>query len=170
MPTKSMEPVTSSEQARAANGQATLKPQDARYARVVSAGNHEEEANVELVRRMWDAFSDQGLVGILGFAAPDARWEPYTAGGRVFETTAEYRAYIQGMLGRDEIVEPMLSDVRARGDHVLVNGRMRIRGPSGLRDTNMYWVHRISDGEVVFTASFLTADEALTAAGLDPSA
>lgn len=119
---------------------------------------------------MWDAFSDEGLVGILAFAAPDAHWEPYTAGGRVFETTAEYRAYIQGMLGRDEIVEPTLSEVRARGEHVLVSGRMRIHSPSGLHDINLYWVHRIRDGEIVFTASFLTADEALVAAGLRPPA
>lgn len=134
----------------------------------MSAASDEEEANVELVRRMWDAFSDQGLFGILAFAAPGARWEPYTAGGRVFETTDEYRSYIEGMLGREEIVEATLSDVRARGDHVLVNGRMRIRGPSGLHDTNLYWVHRVRDGEIVFTASFLTADEAVAAAGLRP--
>lgn len=135
---------------------------------MVAAADDEEEANLELVRRMWDAFSDEGLAGILAFAAPDARWQPYTAGGRVFETTAEYRSYIEEMAGRDEIVEPTLSDVRARGDHVLVNGRMRIRGPSGLHDTNLYWVHRIREGEIVFTASFPSADEALAAAGLGP--
>jgi len=115
---------------------------------------------------MWNAFSDEGLVGILAFAAPDARWEPYSAGGRVFETTAEYRSYIEEMPSREEIVEPTLSEVKVRGDHVLVTGRMRLRGPSGLHDTNLYWVHRIRDGRVVFTASFLTVEEALAAAGL----
>lgn len=130
------------------------------------ATTDQEQANLELVRRMWNAFSDEGLVGILAFAAPDARWEPYSAGGRVFETTAEYRSYIEEMLSREEIVEPTLSEVKVRGDHVLVTGRMRLRGPSGLHDTNLYWVHRIRDGRVVFTASFLTVEEALAAAGL----
>ncbi len=119
---------------------------------------------------MWDAFSDEGLVGVLAFAAPDARWMPYSAGGRVFETTDEYRSYIEEMRSRQEIVEPTLSEVKVRGEHVLVNGRMRVRGPAGLHDTNLYWVHRIRDGMVVFTASFLTVDEALVAAGLGPRA
>jgi ketosteroid isomerase-like protein len=130
----------------------------------------QEQANVELVRRMWDAFNDEGLLGILAFATPDARWQPYSARGRVFETTAEYRAYIEEMVERDEVVEPTLCDVKARGDHVLVNGRIRVRGPGGLRDTNLYWVHRVREGKIVFTASFPTPDEALAAAGLRPGA
>lgn len=129
-----------------------------------------EAANVELVCRMWDAFNSEGILGVLAFAAPDARWEPYTAGGRVFETTAQYRAYIEEMVGREEVLEATLCDVKAAGDYVLVDGRIRLRGPAGLRDTNLYWVHRVRDGEIVFTASFLTADEALAVAGVRPQA
>jgi hypothetical protein len=132
----------------------------------VSAPKDREDVNVELISRMWEAFNEEGIVGILAFAAPDARWEPYSAGGRVFETTAEYRAYIEGMTGREEVLEATMSDVRAYGDYVLVNGRIRLRGPKGLRDTSIYWVHRVHEGAVVYTASFLTVEEALAAAGV----
>ena len=136
----------------------------------MSEPSEQEAANLALIRRMWEAFNERGLLGILDFAAPDARWEPYSAGGRVFHTTAEYRAYIEDMVEREEVLEATLCDVKAAGDHVLVNGRIRLRGRGGLRDTNLYWVHRVRDGEVVFTASFLTADEALAAAGVRPPA
>jgi ketosteroid isomerase-like protein len=119
---------------------------------------------------MWDAYDDEGIVGILAFAAPDAHWQPYSAGGRVFETTAEYREYIEEMGERDEVVEASLSDVQASGEHVLVKGRLRLRAPSGLQDTNLHWVHRVRDGQIVFTASFVTREEALAAAGLQPPA
>lgn len=130
--------------------------------------NDQEDVNLALVRRMWDAFNDEGIVGILAFASPDAHWRPYTAGGRVFETTAEYRSYIESMVGREELIEATLSEVKARGDHVLVNGRMRVRDSTGLHDTNLYWVHRIRDEKIVYTASFLTVEEALAAAESAP--
>ena len=134
----------------------------------MSAPKDREDANVELIGRMWEAYKDEGILGILAVAAPDARWEPYSAGGRVFETTAEYRAYLEGMSEREEVLEATLSDLKAYGDHVLVTGRIRLRGPSGLRDTNVYWVHRVQEGAVVYTGSFLTVEEALAAAGVQP--
>ena len=136
----------------------------------MSKRSDQEAANVELVRRMWDAFHSEGILAVLAFAAPDARWEPYSAGGRVFETTAQYRAYIEEMVQREEVLEATLCTVKAAGDYVLVDGRIRLRDRGGLRDTNLYWLHRVRDGKIVFTASFLTADEALAVAGVRPSA
>jgi hypothetical protein len=109
---------------------------------------------VEIVGRMWEAYRQRGLEAILDFAAPDAEWRPYTAGGQVFKTTEEYRRYLEGMELRDELVDATLLVVEALGeDEVLVTGRVRVRRAGALEDTEMYWRHRFRGDALVFTAS-----------------
>lgn len=123
--------------------------------------------NVAVVRRMWQAYHEQGLRGIMAFAAPDAEWRPYSAHGRVFHGNAEYSAYIEEMEQRLEVVEAQLGELHAQGDCVVVSGRLRIRGPDGLEDNPMHWVHRFEDGRIVLTTSYPNVDTALEAAGLN---
>jgi len=127
----------------------------------------EREENVASVRRMWAAYHEQGLRGILPFATPDAEWRPYSARGRVFHGSDQYEAYIEEMEHRQEIVEAQLVDVHAEADCVVVSGRLRLRGPDGIEDNPMYWVHRFEDGKIVLTTSYPNLDTALAVAGLD---
>ena len=127
----------------------------------------ERDDNVAAVRRMWEAYREEGLRGILAFAAPDAEWRPYSARGRVFHGTDEYAAYIEEMERNLEVVEAQLVDMHAQADCVVVSGRLRIRGPDGLEDNPMHWVHRFRDGQIVLTTSYPNLDTALEAAGLD---
>jgi ketosteroid isomerase-like protein len=127
----------------------------------------ERDDNVATVRRMWDAYHEHGLRGILPFAAPDAEWRPYSAHGRVFHGNDEYAAYIDEMERKRQVVEAQLVELQAEADCVVVSGRLRIRGPEGLEDNPMHWVHRFRDGKIVLTASFPSLDSALEAAGLD---
>ena len=76
---------------------------------------------------MWTAYERHGLAAVLEFAAPDAEWVPYSAGGRRFATTEEYRSYIEEMQRREEVVEATLAEVREYGDSVVVSGRLRLR-------------------------------------------
>jgi hypothetical protein len=46
----------------------------------------------ELILAMWDDYEREGLRGIFRWAAPDARWRPHSASGRVFRDTTQYRA------------------------------------------------------------------------------
>ena len=127
----------------------------------------ERDDNVTAVRRMWAAYHERGLRGILDFAAPDAEWRPYSAHGRVFHGNEEYAAYIEEMERNREVVEAQLVDLHAAGEHVVVSGRLRLRGPDGLEDNPMYWVHRFEEDRIVFTASYPNLDTALEAAGLN---
>jgi ketosteroid isomerase-like protein len=127
----------------------------------------ERDENLAIVRRMWAAYHEQGLHGILEFAAPDAEWRPYSAHGRVFHGNEEYAAYIDQMERNAEVVESQLVEVHAQGDSVVASGRLRLRGPNGLEDNPMHWVHRFRDGKIVFTASYPNLETALEAAGLD---
>jgi ketosteroid isomerase-like protein len=85
----------------------------------------------------------------------------------VFHGNAEYAAYIDEMDENLEIVESQLVDMHAEDDCVVVSGRLRLRGPEGLEDNPMYWVHRFRDGKIVLTTSYPNLDTALEAAGLD---
>jgi ketosteroid isomerase-like protein len=127
----------------------------------------ERDDNVAAVRQMWAAYHQVGLKGILDFAAPDAEWRPYSAHGRVFHGNAEYAAYIEEMERNAEIVESKLVELHAEGDCVVVSGRLRLRGPDGLEDNPMHWVHRFRDGKIVLTTSYPNLATALEAAGLD---
>jgi ketosteroid isomerase-like protein len=123
-------------------------------------------SNADIVRSMWAAYERRGLLSILEYAAPDAEWVPYTAGGRRFVTTADYRAYLDEMDRREDVVEATLGEVREYGDSVVVSGRLRLRTHEGISDTSMHWVHRIRDGKIVYTASYPSLQQAMDAAGL----
>ena len=123
-------------------------------------------ANAAIVRSMWVAYERHGLPAILEFAAPDAVWEPYSAAGRRFETTDAYRAFIEGQGEREEVVESTLAEIREYGDTVVVTGRLRLRTHDGISDTSMHWVHRFRGGQIVYTASYPSLQQAMDAAGL----
>ena len=124
-----------------------------------------EEPDIALIRRMWEAYEEGGLLAALDFASPDATWIPYSAEGRVFESTDEYRRHVEGMPEREEVVEARLGDISREGNYVVVSGRLRIRRPGSLRDTTMHWVHRVEDGKITYTASYPSRERALAAAG-----
>jgi ketosteroid isomerase-like protein len=115
---------------------------------------------------MWADYERHGLAAILDYAAPDAEWVPYSASGRRFESTADYRNFIGEMDRRREAVEATQTEIREYGDSVVVSGRLRLRTPEGISDTSMYWVHRLKDGKIVYTASYPSLEEAMDAAGL----
>ena len=125
-----------------------------------------ENVNIALVRRMWTAYEREGLEGILPFASRDAEWRPYSADGKVFLGTDRYREFVREMLKRGERVDATLVEVQAHGDCVVVTGRLRIRGEQGMRDNPMHWVHRVANGQIVFTASHVELNAVLDAAGL----
>lgn len=123
-------------------------------------------SNADIVRSMWAAYERRGLQSILEYAALDAEWVPYTAGGRRFATTADYRAYLEEMDRRQEVVDATLGEIREYGDSVVVSGRLRLRTHEGISDTSMHWVHRMRDGKIVYTASYPSLEQAMDAAGL----
>ena len=98
--------------------------------------------NLALVRQMWAAYDEKGLQAILDFAAPDAVWIPYSAAGREFTGTEEYRAFVEAQEAQNEVVQARAFDFEAAGDAVMVSGSMRIRRPVAFAENYVYWVHR----------------------------
>jgi ketosteroid isomerase-like protein len=123
--------------------------------------------NERLIVAMWDDYEREGLPGILRRAADDAQWRPHSSGGRVFRSTAEYREQIEQAQASGIRVESTRLGLWSDGDVVVVRGRIRTRRGGVLDDTRMYWLHRVRDGQVVWTSSSPDLAGLLEEAGLD---
>jgi hypothetical protein len=126
-------------------------------------GSPENEA---VVLAMWADYDRDGLSGILAWAAQDAEWRPHSAEQRIFRSTAEYGAYIDQAEARGVRVDSIRLGIWSHGEIVAVRGRLRVRKGGVIDDTRMYWVHRVRDGKVRWTASSPDLANLLAEAGL----
>jgi ketosteroid isomerase-like protein len=130
-----------------------------------------EDAEFEIVRQTWDAFSREDDDSALALIHADALIVPFGA-------TLEGRRYV----GHDEIMGWMIGDIRTNwerfdtvpeefrkvGDRLLVYGRWRARGrDSGVElDVAATWVVEVRDGKIAFWRTFTDRDEAHRFVGL----
>src|SRR5918911_5009846 len=129
--------------------------------------------NVELVRRLWDAFERGGIEAVLEIADPDVEWEPYGGGGIVYRGHDGLRAYMESRRSRDEEADARLYSAFARGEAVVARGEVRIKGPQGIVTMQPGWLYEFNDGKLVRFRGFPTQEAALRAAGFarqDPAA
>jgi ketosteroid isomerase-like protein len=123
-------------------------------------------ANEAVVLGMWKDYDREGLPGILGWATDDAVWRPHSSRQSVFRSTAEYRAYVEEAAARGVAVDSIRHAIWSHEDVVAVRGRLRVRRGGVLSDSRMYWVHRVRDGKVHWTACSPDLGALLADAGL----
>jgi ketosteroid isomerase-like protein len=111
------------------------------------------DENEAVVLGMWADYDREGLPGILRWAAEDAVWRPHSSSQSVFRSTADYRASVEAALARGIRVDSIRLGIWSHDDVVAVRGRLRVRQGGVLSDSRMYWVHRVADGKVRWTAS-----------------
>ncbi len=128
------------------------------------------QANVEIVRRLWQAWERGDLNGMLDTLSEHVVTRAHNA----MEGTTEY----QGKEGYLELVTRFTSsfdDYSATaeefietGDHVVVRNRQTGRGEtSGASTEAVYWfVYQVAEGKIVRQDYYPTEHEALEAAGL----
>jgi ketosteroid isomerase-like protein len=126
--------------------------------------NTENEA---VVLGMWADYDREGLPGILRWAAEDAQWRPHSADGRTFTTTAAYREQLEAASAEGVRVDSVRLGIWSYDDVVAVRGRLRVRRGGVIDDSRMYWVHRVRDGKVYWTASSPDLAGLLEDCGLD---
>ena len=127
-----------------------------------------ETDNVELVRRLWEAFERGGIDAVLDVVDADVEWEPYAGGGVIYRGHEGLRGYMQGRAERNEEVDAQLYSAFAKGDTVVARGEVRIRGPQGMVTMQPGWLYEFSGGKLVRFRGFPTQDAAMRAAGLAP--
>ena len=124
--------------------------------------NPENEA---VVLGMWADYDREGLPGILKWASDDAQWRPHSAEGRAFASTSSYRESVEQGVAEGVRVDSVRLGIWSHGDVVAVRGRLRVRRGGVIDDSPMYWVHRVRDGKVSWTASSPDLEGLLADAG-----
>jgi ketosteroid isomerase-like protein len=128
------------------------------------------QENVEIVRKVIDAFNRGDLDAWLGFLSPEVAWESLPLPGfrDVYRGRAEAREWIEQLLEVFDFHLEIDETTALSDDRVLmaVRGRGRGRG-SGIPVERPSWeVLWLADGLITRRQVFWTRDEALEAAGL----
>jgi ketosteroid isomerase-like protein len=132
-----------------------------------------DPVNVDLVRRLYEAFDERDLEGMMAVTSPDLEWFPPQTASMVqraepyrgHEGLRTYFADVDRVWQRLDIIP---RDFRDLGDRVLVLGRVYGRGEGGyISDSPAGWLWRVENGAITWGHVYLSRAEALQAAGLE---
>ena len=129
------------------------------------------QENVEIPRRLIEAYNRADVPAFLELLDPDVEWIPImaTLEGRVYRGREDVRRWLEDIARDWEYFEPCYEEFRDLGDRVLIFGRWRARGrASGVELENQpgTWLYEIKDGKAVRMRTFTDRAEALEAVGL----
>jgi ketosteroid isomerase-like protein len=127
--------------------------------------------NIEVVRRVFEAFATRDVEAMLDLIAPDMQfWGPTASFARQGEPYVGHegmREYFDDVARVWRVLEVVPHDFRELGDRVLVLGRVYARGQGGyISDSPTQWLWRLAGGRVVWGRVFTNRADALAAAGL----
>jgi uncharacterized protein len=129
------------------------------------------QANVEIVRRAFTAYTRGDIVSFFELLDPDVEWIPLGAAleGRFYRGHDGVRQWLEGLLTDWQFFEAYPEDFRDLGDRVLVLGHWRARGrASGVELENQagIWLFDVKGDKIVRLQTYSDRAEALEAAGL----
>jgi ketosteroid isomerase-like protein len=128
------------------------------------------QENVEIVKRMVDAFNAKDLDRFSDQTTPDFEWSSSMMAieGEVFVGRAGIEAYFSRMIDGWDTFRAEDGEFRDLGDRVLWSGRLEGRGRiSGAPvSAPLDILYELRDGKVTRSRSFLDHEQALKAAGL----
>jgi ketosteroid isomerase-like protein len=116
--------------------------------------------NVQIVRRLFRLRSDGDIEETVSYFAEDAENLPFTT-DRVLRGTDEIRTFLEDTAASGIVLEPSTFRFEANdAGQVAVFGRLRVRGPEGIKDTPAAWIYTLADGKVVRAEAFKSSAEA----------
>lgn len=127
--------------------------------------------NVELTRRITDAFNRRDVDAVVALWDPDGMWYPaiegLTEGRAAYRGHDGFRQYFRDLAEFAEESTLEWSDVRDLGDQVLCLGRVSMTFSSGVKlDQECGGVLTWRDGKCLEILAYLSHAETLEAAGL----
>ena len=116
--------------------------------------------NVQIVRRLFRLRSDGDIEETVSFFAEDAENRPFTT-NRVLRGREEIRSFLEDTAAAGMVLEPSTFRFEANdAGQVAVFGRLRVRGPEGIKDTPAAWIYTLAGGKVVRAEAFKSEGEA----------
>jgi ketosteroid isomerase-like protein len=128
-------------------------------------------SNVEVIRRMFDAFNRNEVEPQIEPMSDDYEWRPaFTGGGlvegNVFRGIEGYRRYLRELEETWSSIELEIDEVRDLGDSVLVLAHIRAIGRASGAEVDQPFggIWTFADDKLVRGHAYRTRDEALRAA------
>jgi ketosteroid isomerase-like protein len=126
------------------------------------------DPSIQIVARMFDAFTRRDLVTLLETVGPDMEFAAPTA--NIARDGAPYighdgmREYMADVTRVWRELRVIPQSFRAENDRVLATGRVYARDHQGsIIDSPAGWVFRVSDGQVVRGRAYERSEEAVAA-------
>lgn len=116
--------------------------------------------NVQIVRRLFRLRSDGDIEETVSYFAEDAENRPLTT-DRILRGREEIRSFLEDTAAAGMVLEPSTFRFEANdAGQVAVYGRLRVRGPEGIKDTPAAWIYTLADGKVVRAEAYKSPAEA----------
>jgi ketosteroid isomerase-like protein len=121
--------------------------------------------NVQIVRRLFRLRATGDIDETVSFFAEDAQNRPLTS-DKVLRGREEIRSFLEDTAAAGTVLEPSTFRFEANeAGQVAVFGRLRVRGPDGIRDMPAAWVYTLADGKVVRADAYKSMGDAEAAFG-----
>jgi uncharacterized protein len=124
------------------------------------------QADVELVRRVFEAINRRDVQAVLDAYHPDADMSTLTSElvqGKAYRGHSGIREYFSSFADVWEELHLDPEEIRDLGDRILVIGRWTSRGKESGADvvSPAAWIFAVQNGRIVFSRAYRDADEAL---------
>ena len=132
-----------------------------------------QSANIDLVRRLYEAFSERDVEGMLDLVAAEVEFFPQVTASMVkrsepYRGHEGMRRYVEDATRVWVQLDIIPHEFRDLGDSVLVIGRVYARGQGGyISDSPAAWLWRISDDRITWGRVYTNRAEAFQEAGVD---
>ena len=120
----------------------------------------EAARNVQIVRRLFRLRATGDIEETVSYYAEDAENRPLTT-DRVLRGREQIRSFLEDTAASGTVLEPSTFRFETNEEgQVGVFGRLRIRGPEGIKDVPAAWIYTLSEGKVVSVVAYKNPSEA----------
>ena len=131
------------------------------------------QENVEIVRRVSDAYNRRDVEAMLNELHPEIEWHPWLqvqlgGGATVYRGHQGVREGIRDVEEAFSEIQAEQAEVRDLGERVVAIGHLRGRGKESgaVTESDIAWIVEFKSGKVIRVREYLDPQEALEAAGL----
>jgi ketosteroid isomerase-like protein len=120
----------------------------------------DQSQNLQIVRRLFRLRETGDIDETVAYFAEHAENRPITT-DRVLRGRDEIREFMQDTAASGTVLEPSTFRFEANdAGQVAVFGRLRVRGPDGIKDMPAAWIYTLADGKVVRAEGFKSVADA----------